>query len=123
MGTEKEILTQAQVNAALACGDHVTLKDGGHLYLEVTGVGKGSWKFLGRLHDGTGRLKKITLGKASVMTVKQARKARMLAISDLARGIDRNAEKRAAREQKAKLTFYDMAQRWFDHWKAGVVPK
>ena len=123
MAHEKELLTQAQVNAALAAGDRVTLKDGGNLFVEVFGPGRGTWKFIGRLHDGTGKLKKITLGNAAFVTVKQARKARMLAIADLARGIDRNAEQRAAREQKARITFHDVAQQWFDYWKGGVAPK
>lgn len=125
MGTEKELLTQAQVNAALASGERATLKDGGNLFLEVTGVNKGSWKFVGRLHDGTNKHVKLTLGNAPFMTVKQARKARMLAMADLAKGIDPNAGKRALREQSKKKvkTFYDVAQMWFTYWKESVAPK
>ena len=42
-------LTQAQVRAALKAGEPGLLKDGGSLYLRVTGKDAGRWIYRGRM--------------------------------------------------------------------------
>jgi integrase len=66
------------------------------LSLRVTSNNVRTWAVRGRLPDGT--RKRVTLGKYPEIGIRTARRAAKKALGDIEHGIDRTADKRAARE-------------------------
>lgn len=99
-------LTQAQVRAALKAGEPGLLRDGGSLYLRVTGKGTGRWIYRGRM-PGSKTVIDVICGEAS-MSLEEARTRRVENKALLGKGINPNR----ARKQAASVRFEDVAARY-----------
>ena len=101
-------LTQAQVRAALKAGEPGLLKDGGSLYLRVTGKDAGRWIYRGRM-PGSKSVIDALCGSAD-MTLEATRAKRAEYKELLSKGINTNA----VRKQAASVRFEDVAARYLD---------
>jgi len=110
------------INKAKPTDKPCYLFDGGGLYLEVNPEKKGGsrlWKMQARLN---GKLIKMSFGKYPAVSLQDARKKRLEAQELIAKGINPNEAKKAARAaEKARTehTFEKVARAWYDLRKGG----
>ena len=106
------------------------LADGGGLYLMVVPTGGKLWRGKYRFD---GKQKQMAFGKYPDVPLSEARIRHASARGELAKGIDPMAVRKGAKEQKKAeqavvgqivikepggLTFEELAEKWFDWWKA-----
>lgn len=101
-------LTQAQVRTALKAGEAALLKDGGSLFLKVTGKGSGRWIYRGRM-AGTKSVIDAVCGGAD-MSLEEARARRAEYKELLSKGIN----PAQARKQASSMRFEAVATRYLD---------
>ncbi len=112
-------LTSNDINKAKPKDKLYTLFDGGGLYLEINPSGSKLWKMLARLN---GRQIKLSFGKYPAVSLEYARKKRLEAQELIAKGINPNEAKKAAKAaEKARTehTFEKVARAWYDLRKGG----
>jgi integrase len=114
-------LTVNDINKAKPVDKPYAMFDGGGLYLEVNPNGSKIWRMLARLND---RQIKMSFGKYPVVSLQDARKKRLEAQVQIAKGINPNEAKKAVKEaEKAKTehTFEKIARSWHQNtlpeWK------
>lgn len=95
------------------------LADGGGLFLYVSPKGSRLWRWKYRYE---GKEKLMSFGAYPEVSLAQARVLHRQARELLANGSDPMASRKAEKQANA-LTFFRVAQKWFEHWKPGKTEK
>jgi len=98
---------------------------GGRLYLDVSATGSPttggmSWR-LNYTSPISGKQQTLTFGKYPVVGITEARRLRDEAKEQLAKGIDPNEQKKAAKKVE-RYTFEAAGERWYEHHAEVTVP-
>lgn len=113
-------LTDAKARNARGTGKPYKLSDGGQLYLHVSAAGGRSWRMnyqFGRNAQGKPAQKTLTIGSYPAISLKDARDARDLAKTILAKGTEPRPDdlfQRAAPIADTRPTFADIGGEWHD---------
>lgn len=111
-------LTDAKVRAAKGTGAAYKLTDGEQLYLHVSPSGGRSWRMnykFGRNAQGKAAQKTLTIGGYPAISLKDAREARDVAKSMLAKGLEPKPAdlfRRIEAEVDTRATFEQIARQW-----------
>lgn len=111
-------LTDAKVRAVKGTGKPFKLSDGQQLYLHVSAVGGRSWRMnyqFGRNDQGKPAQKTLTIGTYPAISLREAREARDVAKTLLAKGIEprpSNLFERAGPEADTRPRFEGVARDW-----------
>lgn len=100
-------------------GKPYKLADGGGLFLYITPKGSRLWRWKYRYE---GKEKLMSFGAYPEVSLAQARVLRRQARELLADGSDPMVSRKAEKQANA-LTFFSVAQKWFEHWKLGKTEK
>lgn len=112
-------LSDAKVRGAKGTGKAFKLSDGEQLYLHVSAAGGRVWRMnyqFGRNAQGKPAQKTLTIGTYPAISLKDAREARDVAKSMLAKGIEPKPDDlfaRAAPEVDTRPTFRDVGLAWY----------